>query len=55
MGVTTVYAATKDWWAFVAWLLLANVVANVYPIMLQRLNRARLRPVLDRLGTRTRR
>jgi hypothetical protein len=34
----------------VSWLLLANVVANVYPIMLQRHNRARLLPVLEKLG-----
>ena len=31
------------------WLLLANVVANVYPIMLQRHHRARLLPVLAKL------
>jgi hypothetical protein len=52
MGVVTLYAAVNAWWALTSWLLLANVVANVYPIMLQRHNRARLLPVLRRLGRR---
>lgn len=52
MVVVTLYAAVNAWWALTSWLLLANVVANVYPIMLQRHNRARLRPVLRRLGRR---
>ena len=51
MALITIYAAMKDWWALASWLLLANVVANVYPIMLQRHNRARLLPVLARLGS----
>jgi len=55
MVVITIHAATNAWWALASWLLLANVVANVYPIMLQRLNRARLLPVLDKLGNRYRR
>ena len=50
MVVITIYAATKAWWALASWLLLANVVANVYPLMLQRHNRARLLPVLEQLG-----
>jgi hypothetical protein len=53
MVVVTLYAAVNAWWALTGWLLLANVVANVYPIMLQRHNRARLLPVLRRLGRRT--
>jgi hypothetical protein len=53
MVVVTLYAAVNAWWALTSWLLLANVVANVYPIMLQRHNRARLLPVLRRLGRRT--
>jgi hypothetical protein len=52
MAVITIYAATKGWWALASWLLLANVVANVYPIMLQRHNRARLLPVLEKLRER---
>ena len=50
MVVITIHAAMNAWWALVNWLLLANVVANVYPIMLQRHNRARLLPVLEKLG-----
>jgi hypothetical protein len=52
MVVVTLYAAMNGWWAFASWLVLANVVANVYPIMLQRSNRARLLPVLAKLGRR---
>jgi hypothetical protein len=48
----TIYAAMNAWWALAGWLLLTNVVANVYPIMLQRHNRARLLPVLEKLGGR---
>ena len=50
MVVVTIHAAVNAWWPLVGWLLLVNVVANVYPIMLQRYNRARLLPVLSRLG-----
>lgn len=49
MVVITMYAALHAWWVLAGWLLLANVVANVYPIMLQRHTRARLLPILDRL------
>jgi hypothetical protein len=49
MVAITIHAVTNTWWALASWLLLANVVANVYPIMLQRHNRARLLPVLARL------
>jgi hypothetical protein len=54
MVVLTIYAAMHAWWALVSWLLLANVVANLYPVMLQRHNRARLMPVLERLRRRNR-
>jgi thiosulfate reductase cytochrome b subunit len=54
MVVITIHTAMNAWWALASWLLLANVVANVYPIMLQRHNRARLRPVLQKLGGRDR-
>jgi len=49
MVAITIHAATNAWWALASWLLVANVVANVYPIMLQRHNRARLLPVLEKL------
>ena len=39
MSVVTVHATLNTWWALAGWLLLTNVVANVYPIMLQRHNR----------------
>jgi len=55
MVVITIHAATNAWWALASWLLLANVVANVYPIMLQRHTLARLLPVLQKLGGRDRR
>lgn len=51
MLLITIYAGMNARWALAGWLLLANVVANVYPIMLQRHNRARLLPVLRKLGT----
>ena len=50
MVLVTAYAAMNAWWTLASWLLLVNVVANVYPIMLQRHNRARLLPVLEKLG-----
>lgn len=37
-----VNAAVRGWWAAAGWLLLFNVLFNVYPAMLQRYNRARL-------------
>jgi Glycosyl-4,4'-diaponeurosporenoate acyltransferase len=37
-----VSAAVRGWWAAAGWLLLFNIVFNVYPAMLQRYNRARL-------------
>ena len=49
MVAILIYAITNGWWALAGWLLVANVVANVYPIMLQRHNRARLLPVLEKL------
>lgn len=55
MIVATIHAAMNAWWALASWLLLTNIVANVYPIMLQRHIRARLLPVLERLGSRNRR
>lgn len=37
-----VNAATRGWWGAAGWTLLFNVLANGYPAMLQRYNRARL-------------
>lgn len=49
MVAIIIHAVTNAWWALSGWLLVANVVANLYPIMLQRHNRARLLPVLEKL------
>lgn len=46
--MTVVYAAVKGWWDLAAWLMAFNILINVYPIMLQRYNRARLTPILER-------
>lgn len=53
MAAITIYAAGHAWWTLVGWLVLANVIANLYPIMLQRHNRARLRPMLEQLARRS--
>ncbi|HEX5521906.1 MAG TPA: hypothetical protein VFX53_00530 [Pedococcus sp.] len=37
-----VNAAARGWWGAAGWTLLFNVLANGYPAMLQRYNRARL-------------
>ena len=37
-----VNAAARGWWGAAGWTLLFNVLANAYPAMLQRYNRARL-------------
>ena len=42
------YAVINGWWDLAAWLLLFNILINVYPMMLQRYNRARLVPILER-------
>lgn len=41
LGVV-VNAAARGWWGAAGWTLLFNVLANGYPTMLQRYNRARL-------------
>ncbi len=48
MILIVLYTALKGWWSFAAWLMLFNILFNVYPIMLQRYNRARLTPLLER-------
>lgn len=47
--LTALYTAMKGWWNFTIWLMLFNILFNVYPIMLQRYNRARLTPILERI------
>ena len=41
-------AAAIGWWDLSAWLMVFNIPINVYPMMLQRYNRARLAPILRR-------
>jgi hypothetical protein len=42
------YTSIKGWWDAAGWLLLFNIPINVYPVMLQRYNRARLQPLLEK-------
>jgi hypothetical protein len=46
--LTLIYALTRNWYAVAGWLAAVNVIANVYPVMLQRHNRARVEPLLER-------
>lgn len=43
-----VYTITQRWFEVAGWLAVVNVLANVYPVMLQRYNRARVEAVLRR-------
>ena len=43
-------AAVQGWWDAVLWLALMNVLFHLYPVMLQRTQRARLRALLRRMG-----
>lgn len=45
--LTLIYALTRNWYAVAGWLAAVNVIANVYPVMLQRHNRARVEPLLE--------
>jgi hypothetical protein len=40
------YAVALGWRRFAAYLVVANVAANLYPIVLQRYNRARIYRIL---------
>jgi len=42
------WALARGWWDAALWLGSMNVVFHLYPILLQRLQRARLRALLDR-------
>jgi len=45
--LTFIYALTRNWYGVAGWLAAVNVIANVYPVMLQRHNRARVEPLLE--------
>ncbi len=47
--LATVFAAVQGWLDVAGWLLLFNVPFNLYPVMLQRRNRARIHRILARL------
>ena len=51
--LATVFAAVQGWLDVACWLLLFNVPFNLYPVMLQRCNRARIQRILGRLGDRS--
>ena len=51
--LATVFAAVQGWLDAAGWLLLFNVPFNLYPVMLQRCNRARIQRILGRLGGRS--
>ena len=52
MGLfTAVYAARIGWYRWALLLTLGNVAFNLYPVMLQRYNRARIRIIPDATGT----
>jgi len=42
------YAFVCGWAALALWLLVGNVIINLYPIMVQRYNRARIQSILAR-------
>ena len=46
--LTLFYALARNWYGVARWLTAVNVIANVYPVMLQRHNRSRLEPLLER-------
>lgn len=47
--VPMLWAAAQGWWDAFAWLGAMNVGFHLYPVMLQRLQRARLRAVMRRV------
>lgn len=48
----TAWALAKGWWDAAFWIGSFSVVLHVYPIMLQRTQRARLASILDRIVAR---
>jgi hypothetical protein len=49
VGLAAVFAAGQGWMDAAGWLLLFNVPFNLYPVMLQRRNRARIQRILARV------
>jgi hypothetical protein len=43
------YTAIRGWWDAAGWLLLFNIPLNIYPLLLQRYNRAKLQPLLEKV------
>lgn len=48
---TTVYAWKIGWYSWAWYLMFANLLANLYPILLQRYTRARLARIMGRVAT----
>ncbi len=46
-----VYAAYNGWNVIAWWFLIGNLIINVYPIMVQRFNRARAHKILGRAAS----
>ncbi len=46
MGLFISFAVLKGWFDAAGWLLLFNVLINVYPVMLQRYNRIKLQELI---------
>lgn len=44
--ILVIYFALRGWWSSAGWLMVFNIVLNLYPIMLQRYNRGRLNRIL---------
>ena len=49
MLVLAGYAAVNGWFDAVTWILLFDILINIYPIMLQRYNRIKLQALIRRL------
>ena len=43
-----VFAGVQNWWSVVGWLMVVQVVGNVYPILHLRWVRGRLQRIIDR-------
>jgi hypothetical protein len=48
VAVVTVWVAWRHSVAVIGWLVLVNILVNVYPVLLQRSNRPRVRRVIER-------
>lgn len=45
------YGLYNGWTVIVCWLVIGNLLVNIYPIMVQRYNRARAHRILVRIGS----